>query len=247
MSNVTDTPGQILAERRATWKRKEILRRLYERWYRMIVGALRPGHIIELGGGSGNIRDFMPHAISTDIIFAPWLDAVLDAHYLPFKNQSVDSIILFDVLHHLEDPVAFFHEGCRVLRPEGRIVMMEPYVSCFSYPVYRFLHPEGIDRRFNPFLGRRCPNKDKEPFRGNQSIPKLLFEKHRGKLLSHFPGLKIICEERIDPFLYPLSGGFHHTSLCPIILWKPLALLEKMVHPFARYLAFRVFLVLEKT
>ncbi|MBW2029496.1 MAG: class I SAM-dependent methyltransferase [Deltaproteobacteria bacterium] len=246
MISETDPASDILAERRRTWKRKEILRRLYERWYRKISEAARPGLIIELGGGSGNIKDFFPHAVTTDVVHAPWLDAVLDAHRLPLKEGSVDTIVLFDVLHHLEDSLAFFDEAERVLKPGGRVVMMEPYVSWLSYPVYRFLHPEGMDGAVNPFEKGKGPTMDKDPFQGNQAIPKLLFERHRAEFLSHFPELRIIREERTDPFLYPLSGGFHHPGLCPVAFWKPLALLEKMAQPLARYLAFRMFLVLEK-
>ncbi|MCJ7593940.1 MAG: class I SAM-dependent methyltransferase, partial [Desulfobacterales bacterium] len=112
--------SDILAERREIWKSKKVIRRLYSTWYRLIADALRPGRTLELGGGSANLKEFFPHAITSDVVFAPWLDTVLDAHGLPFKNNSLENIVLFDVLHHLKVPVVFFREAERVLRPEGR-------------------------------------------------------------------------------------------------------------------------------
>jgi hypothetical protein len=98
----------ILAERREIWTSKPIIQRLYSRWYGHIKKALRPGRTLELGGGSGNLSDFLPEAITSDIVFEPWLDAVMDAHAIPFKEESLDNIVLFDVLHHLAAPAVFF-------------------------------------------------------------------------------------------------------------------------------------------
>jgi len=234
----------ILAQRREIWTSKPIIQRLYSRWYGHIKKALRPGRTLELGGGSGNLNDFLPEAITSDIVFAPWLDAVIDAHAIPFKEESLDNIILFDVLHHLAAPAVFFHEVERVLRPKGRAIMMEPYVSWLSYPVYRFLHTEGMKWNTDPFLDQS--SEGKEPFEGNQAIPTLLFEKYREKLFMLFSRLNVIREQKLDSLIYPLSGGFHQPSLCPLFLWRFLEGLERLLNPLGSFLAFRLFIVLEK-
>ena len=64
-------PEDILAERRWRWTRKAILRKLYLKWYGKIAEALTPGSTLELGGGSGNLKETLPHVISSDILFAP--------------------------------------------------------------------------------------------------------------------------------------------------------------------------------
>ena len=116
------SPVRVLKERRRIWESKEIIRKLYTKWYGMIKEALRSGRTLELGGGSGNLKEFLPEAITSDIVFAPWLNAVMDAHGLPFRDESLDNVVLFDVLHHLAAPAAFFREMERVLRPGGRVV-----------------------------------------------------------------------------------------------------------------------------
>ena len=237
-------PQDILTRRRGIWAAKPILRKLYEKWYGHIQHALKPGRTLELGGGSGNLREFLPEAITSDIVFEPWLDAVMDAHTIPFKDESLDNIVLFDVLHHLARPAVFFHEVERVLRAKGRAIMMEPYVSWLSFPVYQFLHTEGMTWDLDPFLGQSL--KRKGPFEGNQAVPTLIFEKQSSKFLETFPRLKIIQQETMDIFLYPLSGGFHQPSFCPLSLWGFLERLERLLKPMGRFLAFRLFIVLEK-
>ena len=72
-----------------------------------------PGRTLELGAGTGNFKENVPQIITSDIVYVPWLDIVMYAHTLPFKNNSFDNIMLFDVLHHLENPVFFLmkHSG----------------------------------------------------------------------------------------------------------------------------------------
>jgi SAM-dependent methyltransferase len=224
-----------------------MLKRLYHRWYASIGAVLRPGKTLELGGGSGNLKEYFPAAVSSDIVFCPWLDAVLDAHTLPFRGGSLDNLVLFDVLHHLGAPMVFFREAERVLRPKGRIIMIEPYVSWGSFLVYRFLHAEGMAWRTDPFRGQDRAGGQRDPFRGNQAVPTLIFEKYRREFGRAFPGLRVLRDERTDPILYPLSGGFHHPGLCPPGLWRALEHLERRLRPLNRCLGFRMFVVLEKT
>jgi len=241
-----ESAAKILIERKKAWATKEILRRLYEKWYGLIWESLRPGKVLELGGGSGPSKEFLPDAIRSDIVFAPWLDAVLDAHALPFRDGSLENIILFDVLHHLARPTQFFFEAKRVLKKGGRIVLMEPYVSWASFFVYRFLHAEGMAWRTDPFEPFGS-GEGKDPFRGNQAIPTLMFKKYRARFMKAFPRLEIIREEWIDFLVYPLSGGFNQPSLCPLCLYPFMHWAEKGLRPLRRFLAFRMLLVLEKT
>lgn len=238
-------PAAILEERRQKWKSKEVLRRLYFKWYSLIGEWVQPGVVLELGGGSGNLKEFFPHTISSDIVFAPWLDAVFDAQRLPIRDESVSSIVLFDVLHHLPAPAFFFSEAERVLRVGGRIVMMEPYVSWSSFLIYKYLHQEGLNLDENP-LDRSDSGEDRDPFLGNQALPSLIFKKHREDFLKKYPSLAFVKEEKMDFFTYPLSGGFHHRCFCPAPLFGPLNQIEQLLAPLNSYLAFRMFVVLQK-
>ncbi len=235
----------ILVRHRATWQQKPILQILYTDWYREMVTHLIPGPTLELGGGSGNLKEFAPDVICTDLVKAPWLDAVADGQALPFANGSLANLVLFDVLHHLENVRLFFDEAVRVLRAGGRIVLMDPYISWVSWPVYRFLHPEPVDLSQDPFQVR-SPDPARRPFDANQAVATLLFERMFDRFQRLYPHFRRLVHRRLAFFAYPLSGGFEHSSMLPAFLVRPLLRLERVLQPLDRVLAFRLLVVLEK-
>ncbi|MCP5044632.1 MAG: class I SAM-dependent methyltransferase [bacterium] len=52
--------------------------------------------------------------------------AVASADQLPFASASFGSVVIRDVLHHMEDPRAVVAEAVRVLAPGGRLWLLEP-------------------------------------------------------------------------------------------------------------------------
>jgi ubiquinone/menaquinone biosynthesis C-methylase UbiE len=51
---------------------------------------------------------------------------VYEGERLPLDDASVDRVICFDAFHHVRDQAATLQEFARVLRPGGRIAMLEP-------------------------------------------------------------------------------------------------------------------------
>ncbi len=49
-----------------------------------------------------------------------------DGHQLPLADSSVDIVVCFDAFHHVKDQLTTLKELARVLRPGGRIAMLEP-------------------------------------------------------------------------------------------------------------------------
>ncbi|MFC1521612.1 class I SAM-dependent methyltransferase [Elusimicrobiota bacterium] len=235
----------LLNQHKNIWQDKPLLRAIYTDWYKEIVRWALPGKTLEIGSGSGNFKEFMPESVSTDIVKLPWLDAVLDAHHLPFRSESFNNIITFDVVHHLQNPTDFIRETSRVLMPGGRLVMMEPYISAVSYPVYRFLHPEPLDMGTDPFEVTSV-SAERKPFDANQAIPKLLLESYWKRFEGLFPEYTKLLHKRLAFFAYPLSGGFDHPALIPTRAYPQLRRLENWLSPLGRLFAFRFLVVLEK-
>lgn len=241
------------AEHRRAWHANAALRRLYADWYGRI-RALLPdpdlGPSVELGSGPGFAREFIPELQLSDVVRAPWHDLEISADALPFPEASLGGIVLFDVLHHLAAPPTFLREAARVLRPGGRVIMCEPYVSPVSYPVYRWFHEEPLDMRADPFATETSAVGDKDPFDSNQAIPTLMFARRPGlaALASRFPRLRIVSVERLAGLSYPGSGGFNHGPLLPLPLWRALAGLEALLPEWTfRLWGFRMLIVVEKT
>lgn len=63
-----------------------------------------------------------------------------DAESLPFANESFDVVICANSFHHYPQPQRFFNEVCRVLRPDGMLVLRD-YTS-FAPVVWLMNHVE---------------------------------------------------------------------------------------------------------
>jgi hypothetical protein len=92
----------------------------------------------------------------------------------------------------------------------------------------------------------QLPNEDRKPFDSNQAISTLLFERSFGAFCHLYPQYKRLHYHRMAFFAYPLSGGFEHPSVLPLILVRPVLALEQVLRFLNRFLAFRVLVVLEK-
>ena len=236
---------QILQQQLAAWERKPCLRRLYHGWFETIRAALRTGPTLEVGAGIGKFKEYLPGVITLDISKTPWTDLVGDAQRLPVRAGALANIVLFDVLHHLPRPALFFSEALRVLRPGGRVIVMDPYLSPFSWPVYRWLHQEGADLACDP-LGEEKVCSD-VPFDSNQAVATLLFFRQPERFARAFPALPIVRRERLAMLAYPLSGGFSGRAWLPDSLLARLADLETRFSVLAPLCAFRTLIVLEKS
>ena len=235
-----------LADARKLWQDKPVLRSIYYDYYNQMVKMCKPGETLEIGGGSGNLKGFLKNVVSTDIQPVPWLDVAVDAQSLPFADASFDNIVMLDVLHHIERPVRFFREASRVLRPGGRIVMLEPMITPVSWIFYNFLHPEPVDMGADPLDdGELSPGRD--PFDANQAIPTRLFIKNYSDFKETFPELSMINMKPLSIIAYPLSGGFRPWCLLPDALVKYVLKIENIILPlFGRLSAFRILVCIER-
>jgi len=252
----TDQPQNTdprLAEHRRIWDKKASLRSVYADYYQRMADALTGGQSggdiwLEIGAGAGHSANLLDARFRMDILASPWIDVVGDAHRLPFGDESLDGIALLDVLHHLGDPCGFFEEVARVLKPGGRVAMIDPGITPLSWVFYNFLHEEPVDMRADP-MAPAANATEKDPFDGNQAIPTLLFkrEEHRIALSDAVPALRSVERRWLSLFAYPLSGGFKGWTLLPAGLVQALLRLEDKLMPFlGMWMAFRIVIVMEK-
>ncbi|MBI4366871.1 MAG: class I SAM-dependent methyltransferase [Deltaproteobacteria bacterium] len=231
---------------RSLWDRKPVLRAVYADIYRHILDAAAPGSILEIGGGSGNFKQFAPATVSTDILPAPWLDVVCDAQRLPFASGQFANIVMIDVVHHIENPLYFLKEASRVLCTGGRLIFCEPAITPLSHGFYRLFHPEPVDMSVDP-LKVGGLSADKNPWDSNQAIPTLLVGPYRDALARELPELRLARLDWFSFLAYPLSGGFRPWSLLPEPAARPLLAGEWCVRRiFGRLAGFRLLAIYEQ-
>jgi SAM-dependent methyltransferase len=64
-----------------------------------------------------------------------------DAHNLPYKNDSVDYVIVNSLLHHLDLNI-IFKEIKRVLKTKGHLIFKEPLGTNPFFNIYRYFTPK---------------------------------------------------------------------------------------------------------
>ena len=236
-----------LQRHRRMWECKSAVRAQYRRWYRMIADQMTDlSPSIELGCGCGNFKAFRPDVTATDIMLTPWCDRVADARRMPFVDDSVGNLVLFDVLHHVPNPLQVFREASRVLRPGGRIIVVEPLLTGWSRIVYHFHHEAFDDRSdlFNEPAGCAPLPADY----ANAATATILFQKCRREFMRSVPGLRWVLRRDFSCLAYPLTGGFQSFCLMPAFAVEPLCRVEDFLisRMRCRFLALRTMVVLEK-
>lgn len=228
-----------------------MLAEVYRPWFDALLDEVpHGGRALEVGAGPGFLRERATARrpdialTSMDVLTTPWNDVVGDALRLPLRSRAFDVLLGTDVLHHLARPGAFFAEGARVLRPGGRLAFVEPWVSPFSYPIYRFLHQEGCTLGLDPWrpFGESL---DKQAFEGDAAVVTGLVRRTPAERWREL-GLGPPRARLLNGFAYLLSLGFKPASLLPRGLCPAAMAVDRILGQAAPLLALRALVVWTK-
>lgn len=133
------------------WDREGVQRRLSDS-FGYTIEELREQTVLEVGCGNGMIHSIEGPSIGVDPILpnvrqhvgespAALLTGVGEA--LPLRSDSVDIVILYNVLDHTKDPAAVLAEVRRVLAPGGDLLF---HVNAFALPGFVRRRLSLIDR-----------------------------------------------------------------------------------------------------
>lgn len=223
---------------------KPFLKSIYEEWYRLLAQWLPGGcaPVVELGSGAGFAEEFLPGLITSEVCFFPSVHIIFDGQAMPFRDARLRGVTMVNVLHHVPDVRRLFEEASRCLKPGGRVVAIEPWVSSWSRLVYTRLHHEPFDA---------CSEEWAFPKGGrlsaaNGALPWIVFERDRQRWEAEFPDLQVKLIRRIMPFRYLVSGGIATRNLMPSFFFPFWRGVERLLDPFMSRVAMFALIVIER-
>jgi SAM-dependent methyltransferase len=244
-----DLHQNLIDKNQRLWNRKPVLQTIYAGFHREMakyLSVLPSGKIVELGSGMGNIHETIPGCIRTELFPLPWIDQVENAYRLTFADDSLSNLLMMDVFHHLRYPGTALEEFRRVLKPGGRVIMMEPGLSAVGYLVYGLLHPEpiGSARQIAWSASPHWSSEELDYYAAQGNATYIFAQRRFGSQLA---GWKIVDVRRIVSLSYAASGGYSGPQLYPTALYPLMLWIDKLLSPFPRLFATRLLVVLEKT
>jgi SAM-dependent methyltransferase len=224
---------------------KPFLKNLYQEWYGTFIQEMKnlpPGKVVELGSGGGFLKTFIPSILSSDILQLPANDMTFSALDMPFVDGSVSGLFMTDTFHHLPDARLFLSEADRVLKKDGKLIMIEPANSLWGRFIYSNFHHEP----FNPKGSWQIP--DSGPMSGaNGSLPWIVFVRDKKLFEWEFPNLEI--EEILyhTPLRYLLSGGVSYKQFVPDITFELFRKMDELLASFTKQLSMFMTVRIRKT
>ncbi|MDL5054690.1 methyltransferase domain-containing protein [Oscillatoria laete-virens NRMC-F 0139] len=246
--NSSDIHNQEIHLNERHWDKKEALRSIYRGFYQLIRGQINvstDSRTIEFGSGIGKIKEVIPECVTTDIFANPWLDRVENIYQTSFDDAFADNVILFDVFHHLEYPGLLFRELNRIVRPGGKVVIFDPFMSFLSLPVYGIFHHEPVDLR-NPieWLPQHDISPNELPYFAAQSRATRIF--HKGELREKIEGFQLVYRQVLPAWDYMFSGGFSKPQMLPAAILTKLSWFQNHLIPWPTIFGTRILVTLRR-
>ena len=236
----------LLERSHAKWRQSAALRAFYCHLFTDMAADLPPGRVLEIGSGIGNARECLPFVETSDVAPTPFVHRAVSAYAIPADGWA--AIMAVDVLHHLEEPLAFLASASAALAPGGRIVLAEPAATAWGRAFYSRFHHEPCE-----------PGRLRAPYRfqaaadgsfANMGMATALFERDRGLVMPELARrhLRLAGLRHRDVLGYPATGGFSHRAFLPAALVRALLALESALpQALLRRIGLRLIVVLERT
>ena len=207
---------------------------------------------IEFGSGIGASKDYIKSSkfVTSDILTSEWIDLKkLDTLNTQLPKNSLDFIVVSNVIHHLAYPIQFFSEADRLLKTNGKLIIQEINTSLVMRIVLRLMKHEGYNEKIEVFSQSGPCNDPADPWSANCSIPKLLFSDLK-MFEREFPNWKVIHFENSEFLKFINSGGVvaktNYIKLTTFGLKIQDLIDDFLVRKFPRCFALQMQIVLEK-
>lgn len=199
---------------------------------------------IELGSGAVSMKSSIKDVITSDVVYSKHNDCVIDAQNMDIQDDSVAMFFAQNVFHHFNDPVKFFDELKRVLRPGGGVVLIEPYYGVLASYIYKNHIP---GETFNKKQSKWTSDHDGPMAGANQALSYIVFKRDIKEFERLYPEFEITHTQIQNNYVrYIISGGLNFHKLMPDVLNPFFKGLEKLLGQFKSFFGLHYIIVLKR-
>ncbi len=231
MSSEPELASQEIGADAGKIRKNALLYNIYLDVYRRLLAEIPELYyprVLELGSGGGFLKDLAPHAVTSECVPIAGIDRTVDACRITqhFEPESLDAIIAFNVFHHLPDVSGFLRGACQVLRPGGKICLVEPWFTPLGQVFHRLIHhePYRLDASDWRLVGEGRMTG------ANTRLPTSVFRDSDARLEREFPELVLRKRQPFHKWLYLLSGGLKLNTHIPGFVARGLVALDQRLH-----------------
>ncbi|HWA74476.1 MAG TPA: methyltransferase domain-containing protein [Polyangiaceae bacterium] len=183
--------------------------------------------LLELGSGGGFLKELAPHTLTSECVPIPGIERTVDACRIAehFEPNSLDAIVAFNVFHHLPDVSGFLRGASSVLRPGGKICLVEPWFTSVGQLFHRLIHHEPY--RDDPSDWRLVG--EGRMTGANTRLPTSVFRDSDERFQREFPQLVLRKRQPFHKWLYLASGGLKLNTHVPAPIARGLVALDRRV------------------
>ncbi|EHM02568.1 methyltransferase domain protein [Acetobacteraceae bacterium AT-5844] len=208
-------------------------RRAYRRFARALSEAPVPGvgfdpleiilaekpdaEILVVGSGE---RERKGNVTYTDVAFAKHIACICDGHDLPFADASFDAVFAEAVLEHVCDPQRVVSEITRVLKPDGLVYAVTPFLQpvhmgAYDFTRFTYLGHRRLFRQFDDLRSGMMGGPGYSAIHLGRNLLTELSDHHRVRSMLRMLGLLMTYPLRyLDPLLSRTQGSYNSACAC---------------------------------
>lgn len=121
----------------SSWRKQN-----FEYLQKNLKGLIPDSYVLDLGAGQGNFKNTFENCHYVAVDFYPYEDVQVVSDItkqLPFRSNMFDFILLSNVLEHVKEPKSLLKECYRVLKPQGTLILLVPFIIRLHQIPYDFL------------------------------------------------------------------------------------------------------------
>lgn len=170
--------------------------------------------------GAGEHRLAYGRVTYTDVALTPNISCVCDGHDLPFEDGVFDVVFAQAVLEHVCDPQRVVAEITRVLKPDGLVFAVTPFLQpvhmgAYDFTRFTYLGHRRLFRQFDDVRSGMCGGPGYSALHVGRNVLTSLTDRHRTQSVLRLLGLLLTYPLRyLDPYLSRTDAAYNTACAC---------------------------------